>query len=229
MKQTRHRIKDLPKVDRPREKLILKGAQNLKDEELLAVLIGTGREGKNVIEVAKQILRKYSKKRLLKLTYNDLSKIKGIGPAKACTILASVELVKRALKIGEATLPVIRSTKDVIAQAVYLRNKTREHLMAIYLNARNEMVWKKQSTFIGTLNANLVHPREIFAEALKQNAASVILVHNHPSGDAEPSEDDLAITKRIQEAGKIMGIDVLDHVIIAKTKVFSFKENKLIE
>ncbi|MBU0476579.1 DNA repair protein RadC [Patescibacteria group bacterium] len=229
MKQTRHRIKDLPKVDRPREKLILKGAQNLKDEELLAVLIGTGREGKNVIEVAKQILRKYSKKRLLKLTYNDLSKIKGIGPAKACVILASVELVKRALKIGEATLPVIRSTKDVIAQAVYLRNKTREHLMAIYLNARNEMVWKKQSTFIGTLNANLVHPREIFAEALKQNAASVILVHNHPSGDAEPSEDDLAITKRIQEAGKIMGIDVLDHVIIAKTKVFSFKENKLIE
>lgn len=229
MEQNRHRIKDLPKVDRPREKLILKGAQNLKDEELLAVLLGTGREGKNVIEVAKQILRKYSKKRLLKLTYNDLSKIKGIGPAKACVILASVELVKRALKIGEATLPVIRSTKDVIAQAVYLRNKTREHLMAIYLNARNEMVWKKQSTFIGTLNANLVHPREIFAEALKQNAASVILVHNHPSGDAEPSEDDLAITKRIQEAGKIMGIDVLDHVIIAKTKVFSFKENKLIE
>ncbi len=118
---------------------------------------------------------------------------------------------------------VIRSTKDVIAQAVYLRDRSREHLMTIYLNARNEMVWKKQSTFIGSLNDNLVHPREIFVEALKQNAASVILVHNHPSGDLEPSKDDLEITKRIQEAGKIMGIDVLDHIIITKTKHLASK------
>lgn len=221
------KIKDLPKVDRPREKLIAKGSQNLKDEELLAILLGTGIEGKNVMEVAKQILSRYSKKKLLKLTYHDLSKIKGIGSAKACIILAASELVKRALKIGQETLPKIESAKDVIAQAVYLRNKTREHLMVIYLNARNEMVWKKPM-FIGTLNANLVHPREIFQEALKQNAASVILVHNHPSGDPEPSEDDLAITKRLVEAGKIMGIDVLDHVIITKNKVFSFKEQKLI-
>jgi len=222
------KIKDLPEADRPREKLIKKGSQNLKDEELLAILLGTGVEGKNVIEVAQQILRKYSKKRLFKMKYEDLSKIKGIGPAKACIILASQELVKRALKIQDETLPIIRSTKDVVAQAVYLRDKTREHLMTIYLNARNEMIWKKQSTFIGTLNASIVHPREIFAEALRQNAASVILVHNHPSGDAEPSEDDLEITKRIQEAGKIMGIDVLDHIIITKSKVFSFKEKKLI-
>lgn len=228
MKQAQYRIKDLPKIERPRERLISKGPQNLKDEELLAILLGTGREGKNVIEVAKQILRKYSKKRLLKLTYDDLSKIKGIGSAKACTILAAQELIKRALEIGEETLPVIHSTKDVIAQAVYIRDKNREHLMAIYLNARNEMVWKKQSTFIGTLNANLVHPREIFNEALKQNAASVILVHNHPSGDAEPSQDDLEITKRLIEAGKIMGIGVLDHIIITKNKAFSFKDKNLI-
>jgi len=221
-------IRDLPKEDRPREKLIQKGPENLKDEELLAILLGTGIEGKNVIEVAKQILRKYSKKRLLKMKYEDLSKIKGIGPAKACIILASQELFKRVLKVQDETLPIIRSTKDVIAQAVYLRDKTREHLMTIYLNARNEMVWKKQSTFIGTLNASIVHPREIFKEALEHNAASVILVHNHPSGDPEPSQDDLEITKRIIEAGKIMGIDVLDHVIITKTKVFSFKEKKLI-
>lgn len=226
--KAKRRIKDLPEFERPREKLISKGPENLKDEELLAILLGTGVKGKNVIEVAKQILNKYSKKRLLRLSYNDLAKIKGIGSAKACTILAATELVKRSLKIGEATLPIIRSTKDVIAQAVYLRDRTREHLMTIYLNARNEMVWKKQSTFIGSLNASLVHPREIFAEALKQNAASVILVHNHPSGDAEPSQDDLEITKRITEAGKIMGIDVLDHVIITKTKVFSFRDKKLI-
>ena len=217
----------MPKIERPREKLIAKGPGNLKDEELLAILLRTGREGKNVLEVAKQILRKYSKKRLLKLKYEDLTKIKGIDSAKACTILAAVELVKRSLEIGEETLPIIRSTKDVIAQAVYMRDKTREHLMALFLNARNEMIYKKPM-FIGTLNANLVHPREIFQEALKQNAASVILVHNHPSGDPEPSQDDLEITKRIQEAGKIMGIDVLDHVIITKTKTFGFKEKKLI-
>jgi DNA repair protein RadC len=222
------KLKSLPKIERPREKLITKGPQNLKDEELLAILLRTGREGKNVLELAKQILRKYSKKRLLKMSYEDLIKIKGINSAKACTILAAAELVKRALKIGEETLPIIQSTKDVIAQAVYLRDRTREHLMTIYLNARNEMIWKKQSTFIGTLNANLVHPREIFAEALKHNAASVILIHNHPSGDPEPSEADLEITKRIQEAGKIMGIDVLDPVIITKNKTFSFKERKLI-
>jgi len=181
------KIKDLPKVDRPREKLISKGPQNLKDEELLAILLRTGRKGKNVLEVAKQILNRHSKKRLLKLSYEDLVKIKGIDSAKACTIIAASELVKRAMKVGEETLPIIKSTKDVIAQAVYLREKTREHLMTIYLNARNEMVWKKQSTFIGSLNANLVHPREIFQEALNHNAASVILVHNHPSGDPEPS------------------------------------------
>jgi len=227
MKQAQYRIKDLPKIERPREKLVSKGPQNLKDEELLAILLRTGREGKNVLELARQVLTQYPKKRLLKLRYEDLIKIKGINSAKACTILAAIELVKRALEKGEETLPIIRSTKDVIAQAVYMRDKTREHLMAIYLNARNEMIFKKPM-FIGTLNANLVHPREIFQEALKQNAASVILVHNHPSGDAEPSEDDLTITKRIIEAGKTMGIDVLDHVIITKNKVFSFKEKKLI-
>ena len=227
MKQQKFKIKDLPKIERPRERLISKGTQNLKDEELLAILLRTGREGKNVLELARQVLAEYPKKRLLKMQYEDLTKIKGIDSAKACTILAAIELVKRALKIGEATLPIIHSTKDVIAQSVYLRDKTREHLMGIYLNARNEMVFKKP-IFIGTLNANLVHPREIFNEALKQNAASVILVHNHPSGDAEPSQDDLEITKRILEAGKIMGIDVLDHVIITKNKVFSFKEKGLI-
>lgn len=221
------KLKSLPKIERPHEKLIAKGPQNLKDEELLAILLGTGVEGKNVLEVAKQILNKYSKKRLLKLNYGDLSKIKGIGPAKACTILASIELVKRGLELGEETLPKIESVKDVIAQFTYLRDKSREHMAGIYLNARNEMIHKKH-LFVGTLNASLVHPREIFQEALRQNAASIILVHNHPSGDSEPSEDDLIITKRITEAGKTMGIEVLDHVIITKTKVFSFKEKKLI-
>ena len=221
------KLKSLPKVERPREKLIAKGPQNLKDEELLAILLRTGIEGKNVLEIARQILRKYSKKRLFKLTYEDLLKIKGINSAKACTILASMELVKRALEVGEETLPKIESIKDVIAQMSYLRDKTREHLAALYLNARNELVFKKH-IFVGTLDANIAHPREIFEHALTNHASSVILVHNHPSGDPEPSKADLEITKRIQEAGKIMGIDVLDHIIITKTKAFSFKQKKLI-
>ena len=220
-------IRELPKVERPREKLIQKGTQNLKDEELLAILLRTGVEGKSAIQTAKQILNKYSKKRLLKLNYEDLIEIKGIGPAKACTILAAIELVKRALKIGEETLPKIQSIKDVIAQFSYLREKTREHLAALYLNARNELVFKKH-IFVGTLDANIAHPREIFEQALTNHASAVILVHNHPSGDPEPSKADLEITKRIVEAGKIMGIDVLDHIIITKTKAFSFKEKKLI-
>jgi len=221
------KIKDLPKVERPREKLILRGAQNLKDQELLAILLRTGREGKNVLEIAKQILNRYSKKRLLKLNYQDLIKIKGVDSAKACTILAAAELVERALKVKNESLPIVQSVKDVVMQVSYLREKTREHLMAIYLNARNELLYRKH-IFTGTLNASLIHPREIFQEALSQNAASVILVHNHPSGDPEPSQDDLEITKRLIEAGKIMGIDILDHIIISKTKVFSFKEKKLI-
>ena len=220
-------IRELPKVERPREKLIQKGTQNLKDEELLAILLRTGVEGKSAIQTAKQILNKYSKKRLLRLSYEDLIKIKGIGPAKACTILAAIELVKRALKIGEETLPKIQSIKDVIAQFSYLREKSREHLAALYLNARNEVIFKKH-LFVGTLDANIAHPREIFEHALTNHASSVILVHNHPSGDPEPSKADLEITKRITEAGKIMGIDVLDHIIITKTKAFSFKEKKLI-
>ena len=228
MKQGQNRIKDLPKIERPREKLISKGPQNLKDEELLAILLRTGREGKNVLEIARQILSKYSKKRLLKLSYEDLVKIKGIDSGKACTILAAAELIKRSLKINDSSLPTVHSIKDVLLQVSYLREKTREHLMAIYLNARNELLFRKH-VFTGTLNASLIHPREIFNEALKQNAASVILAHNHPSGDAEPSQDDLEITKRLIEAGKIIGIDVLDHIIITKNKSpFSFKENKMI-
>ena len=222
------KIKDLPKIERPREKLIAKSSENLKDKELLAILLGTGVERKNVLELSEQILEKYPLKKFLQLKYENLIKIKGINSAKACTILASQELVKRALEVRDESLPKIISVEDVLAQVVYMRDKTREHLMALFLNARNELLHKKPM-FIGTLNANLVHPREIFQEALKQNACSVILAHNHPSGDNEPSEDDLEITKRIKEAGRIMGIDVLDHVIIAKGKSpYSFKENKLI-
>ncbi len=221
------KIKDLPSFERPREKLIEKGVKNLKDEELLAILLRTGKTGKSAMDMAKEILKKYPGRKLLKMSYEDLIEIEGISDGKACTILAAVELVKRSLKIKEETLPVIKSVEDVVAQAVYMRDKKREHLMVIYLNARNEMIYKKPM-FVGTLNTSIVHPREIFAMALEKNAASLILVHNHPSGNPEPSQEDIDITKRIKEAGSVMGVSVLDHVIITKGKVFSFKKAKMI-
>jgi len=221
------KIKDLPKIERPREKLIAKGVENLKDSELLAILLRTGTIGKNVIEIASQILSKYSKKRLLQMTYQDLSKISGIDSAKATTLLAAFELSKRALEVNDTNLPVISDAKDAVAQLSDMRDLKKEHLMALYLNAKNQLV-HKETISMGTLNANLVHPREVFEPALKYSAAQIIVAHNHPSGDPKPSEDDLEVTKRLTEAGKMMGIELMDHVIVSKNSHFSFKEEKLL-
>lgn len=221
------KIADIPLCDRPREKLVSQGPENLKDAELLAVILGSGYQGKNVVELAKSILRKIPKRKFPSLTCAELLDIKGISQAKAAAVLASVEFSKRALRVKSETRPVIKTVRDIMAQAVYLRDKTREHFMVIYLNARQEMISKKPM-FVGTLNANLVHPREIFKEALAQNAAQIVLVHNHPSGHPEPSAEDIKITKNIQQAGCLMGIDVLDHVIVSRDKIFSFKRENLI-
>jgi DNA repair protein RadC len=221
------KIKDLPKIERPRERLVAKGVENLKDSELLAILLRTGKAGKNVIEIASQILAKHSKKRLLQMTYQDLVKIGGIDSAKATTLLAAFELAKRALEVDDSNLPVISTPKDVVAQLTELRHNKKEHFVALYLNARNQLV-HKETISMGTLNANLVHPREVFEPALKHSAAGIMVAHNHPSGDPKPSEDDLEITKRLVEAGKMMGVELLDHVIIAANNHFSFKDEKLL-
>lgn len=221
------KIKDLPKIERPRERLIAKGAENLKDSELLAILLRTGRAGKNVIEIASQVLSKYSKKRLLQMTYQDLLKISGIDSAKATTLLAAFELSKRAMEVNDTNLPIISTPKDVIAQLTELRHNKKEHFVVLYLNAKSQLV-HKETISMGTLDANLVHPREVFEPAIKYSAASITVAHNHPSGDPKPSEDDLEVTKRLVEAGKIMGIDVLDHVIITMNSHFSFKDDNLL-
>ena len=221
------KIKDLPKSDRPREKLVAKGAENLKDSELLAILLRTGKTGKNVIEIASQILSKYSKKRLLQMSYDDLSKISGIDSAKATTLLAAFELSKRALEVNDTNLPVINTAKDAVAQLSDMHDLKKEHFVVLYLNAKNQLV-HKETISMGTLNANLVHPREVFEPALKYSAAQIIAAHNHPSGDPKPSEDDMELTKRLVEAGKMMGIEIMDHVIVSKNSHFSFKEEKLL-
>lgn len=221
------KIKDLPKSDRPREKLIAKGVTNLKDSELLAILLRTGTKGKNVIEIASHILAKYSKKRFLQMTYQDLTQINGIDSAKATTLLASFELTKRALEVNDTNLPVINNAKDTMAQLSDIRELKKEHFVVLYLNAKNQLI-HKETISIGTLNANLVHPREVFEPALKHSASQIITAHNHPSGDSKPSEDDMELTKRLTEAGKLMGIDIMDHVIVSKNNYFSFKEEKIL-
>lgn len=221
------KIKDLPKIERPREKLIAKGAENLKDAELLAILLRTGRAGKNVIEVASQILSKYSKKRLLQMTYQDLLKINGIDSAKATTLLAAFELSKRAMEVNDTNVPTINSVKDAIAQLTDLRNLKKEHFVALYINARNKLI-HRDLVSVGTLNANLVHPREVFEPAVRQFAVYIIIAHNHPSGDPEPSEHDVVITKKLSEAGKMLGIEIIDHVIITENSYLSFKEKGLL-
>lgn len=218
----RKKIKDLPKTKRPRERLVNIGVSNLKDEELLAILIGSGSKKQNVIVLAKKLLRKYPLKKLAKTKLSDLTKIKGMGKVKAGKLVASFELGKRVFEKDLAKK--IRSPLDVFYEVEDIKKKTREYLVAIFLNARHCLIEKKVIT-IGTLNANIVEPRDIFSFALKSPCAYIILVHNHPSGDPYPSEDDKRFTKKIQEAGEILGIEVLDHIIVTKNEYFSFKEN----
>ena len=219
------KIKDLPKVERPREKLIRYGPEKLSNSELLAIILGSGTKERNVIELANKILKKFSAEELPNLTFNDLKNYPGLGPAKACEIIACFELGKRLLK-GKRT-KIYLTPKDVWDELKDLHNHKKEHFVIFYLDARNQEI-KREIISVGSLNANLVHPREVFEPAVRNLAAQIILAHNHPSGDPEPSEDDLEITKRLVESGKILGIEIIDHIIVAKNGFISFKERRLI-
>lgn len=220
-------IKNLPLFARPREKLLEKGKENLKDEELLAILLRTGIKGESALETAKKLLKKYPKEILFNLDPKELKKVKGVGLAKAITLVAAYELVKRTIVSFSKTTPKIETIKDIIAQIAEIRDKKQEHLMVLYLNARKELI-KKEVIFIGTLNSNICHPREVFKLAFLNNATYFILSHNHPSGTPSPSDIDLLITKKMKEAGELMDVEILDHVIISKDDYFSFKENNLL-
>ncbi len=221
-------IHDLPKEERPRERLVKFGEQALSSQELLQLILGRGIAGESVAVTAQKLLAQFgSLQKLSEASIEELSSIKGIGLAKATQIKAAFEIGRR---VSTQTLDY-KSKELTDPEKVYrlikskLKDYHKEHFYMIALNSRNHSI---SEISVGSLNSSIVHPREVFAEAIKSKAASVILVHNHPSGDPEPSEDDLMITKRIVEAGKIMGIDVLDHVIITKNKIFSFKEKQLI-
>ena len=225
--KAKKKIKDLPEFERPREKLIKKGAKALKKEELLAILLRTGLKGKNALEVADDILVKYGDKKLLNASYEELRNIHGVGLTKAAQILAAIELGSRLFKEKSEKEIYINSSEDAIKELAHIKENKKENFVVLYLDARNKLIYK-ETVSIGSLTANLVHPREVFEPAVRYLAAQIVLAHNHPSGDPEPSEDDLEITKRLVESGKILGIEVLDHIIVAKDGFFSFKNKGLL-
>lgn len=216
-------IKNLSIYDRPREKLKKKGAKALSDFELLEVIIGSGVPGADVGSIAKEVLKKF-KNNFDGLSLSDLELIKGVNLAKASQIMASVEIAKRYLI--KDNIKIAKST-DVLPFVQEYRNKKQEYFICLSLDGANN-VMQNRVISIGILTESLVHPREVFADAITDRAAGVIFIHNHPSGNIEPSEDDLEITRRLVESGKILGIMVLDHIIITPKSYFSFKDNNLI-
>jgi len=216
-------IKELPDFDRPREKMKKKGTQALSDIELLAVILGSGIKGRDVFAVSRDIL-KIAQTDFNNITINNLTNLEGIGIAKAAQIMAAIEFSKRFLIKEEIK---IKSSSDIVKIADDLKNKKQEYFLTLTLDGAHNLI-QKRVVFIGTLNQTLIHPREIFADAITDRAADIILVHNHPSGTLAPSKEDLLITKKLEEAGKIVGINVIEHIIISKTGYYSFQENNML-
>lgn len=229
MKESSFTVHDLPKPERPRERLKQFGPEALSAQELLALIIGRGVSKKSVMTIAQELLIKFGNvKAISEATLEELSQIKGIGFAKAAQIKACFELGKRQDLEPEQKDFDIKDPQSVVkAIRASIKDKAKEHFKLILLNARNKIIGISTIS-IGSLNASIVHPREVFKDAIMHTAYSVVLAHNHPSGDPEPSEDDLTMTKRLIEAGKILGIEVLDHIIITKNGYFSFKDRGLL-
>jgi len=217
-------VRDLPRQERPRERLQKFGPEALSAQELLALIIGRGIPKKSVMNIAQELLAKFGNvKAIGQATIEELSQIKGIGLAKAAQIKASFELGRREELEPELKHFDIKDPEAVVrAIRASVKDKAKEHFKLILLNPRNKIIGISTIS-IGTLNASLVHPREVFKDAIMHSAASVVLAHNHPSGDPEPSEDDLKITKKLVESGKILGIEVIDHIIIGKNDYYSFR------
>ena len=221
-------VRDMPREERPRERLQALGAEALSAQELLAIVISRGVAGKPVTAIAQELISRFgSINGVSEATIEELARIKGLGSAKAAQLKACFELANRKELTSEKQDYTITSPESVLKLVrSKIRDKAKEHFLLITLNTRNK-VTSITNVSVGTLNASLVHPREVFRDAIRQSASSIVLAHNHPSGDETPSEEDLKITKRLIEAGKIIGIEVLDHIIIGKDSFCSFKEKAL--
>jgi DNA repair protein RadC len=221
-------LRDMPEEDRPRERMLRCGADALSNSELLAILLRTGTASESAIHVAQRVLRETKGLRqLASIHVDELTKIRGIGPAKAVQILAGIELGRRLASARLEDTVTIRSPQDasvlLMEEMRYLR---KEHFVCLFLNTKNHVLGR-ETLSIGSLNASIVHPREVFLAAIQRSSASIICAHNHPSGDPTPSREDIDMTARLAEAGRLVGIEVLDHLIIGDGSFVSLKEQGL--
>ena len=220
----------MPLEDRPREKLSLRGAQNLTDAELLAILLRTGSKGKSVIQISHELIKKNGNLAVLASnSFSQMTKISGIGNDKAATLLAAFELSRRIQSQSKWYSDKKISSPGEVADIFIplLKDELKERFIVVCLNSANKII-KYEVISVGNLNSSIVHPREVFKVAIENNSASIILIHNHPSGNPDPSNEDIAITKKIVETGTIMSIPVFDHIIIAGKNFTSFVEKRLI-
>lgn len=221
-----YKIKEIPKSERPRERLKEVGVENLSNKELLAIVLKTGTKNKNVTELALDILNNYSLTDLKELSINQLTTIKGIGEVKAIELLATIELGKRIYTKPSEKLEIYTNPRDIWIKTKYLfQDKSQEYFYALYFNSKQKLIGQKL-LFIGTINQSTVHPREIFKEAYRLSASSIICLHNHPTNDITPSKADILFTENIIKTGHIQGIPILDHIIVGETKYYSFLEHK---
>ncbi|NIK69847.1 DNA repair protein RadC [Paenibacillus sp. BK720] len=219
-------LRNVPHEERPRERMMQYGAEALSHTELLAILLRTGTKRESAVHLAGKILRECgSLRNLLDMSMSELTAIKGIGPAKAVQLRAGIELGRRIVRSGQGEIVTVRKPQDaanyVMEEMRYLK---KEHFVCLFLNTKNHII-ARETLSVGTLNASLVHPREVFRAAVKAGSASIICVHNHPSGDPMPSPEDITLTKRLVEAGELMGIEVLDHLVIGDGRFISLKEH----
>lgn len=215
------KFSDVPKVDRPREKLEKYGPDKLSNAELLAILLRTGKKGMNVMELARKIMKRFTGASLATASFDELKETSGLGTAKVSELIAAFTLAGR-LKEGKRSA-LIMSPKDVWNELKDIRDNKKEHFVVFFLDVRNQEI-RREIISVGTLNASLVHPREVFEPAILHNAAQILIAHNHPSGNPEPSTEDLDLTKRLKDAGSLMGIELIDHVIVTKDSHLSLKQ-----
>lgn len=219
-------IKEIPKIDRPRERLMSKGSESLSDAEVLAIILKTGTNNVSVTELANQIINYCgSLENLNDITLHELLKIKGIGEAKACLVLAAIEFSKRISQKQREIIGVKLISPEIVFNYYQsLALLSQEHFYCLYLNSGKKVI-KEKLLFIGTVNYSMIHPRDIFKEAYLLNAVSIICIHNHPSGDVTPSVNDINMTVNLKKVGELLGIEIVDHIIIGKNKYYSFLEN----
>lgn len=221
-------LRDVPHEERPRERMMQYGPHALSNAELLAILLRTGTIQESAVHLAARLLKQCGGLRgLVDMSLHQLTELKGIGEAKALQIQAGIELGRRLSRSAMSDAVVIRSPHDVAALlSEDLRYLQKEHFVCLFLNTKNHVI-AQETLSMGSLNASIVHPREVFRAAIKRSSASIICVHNHPSGDPTPSPEDVQITERLVQAGEIVGIEVLDHVIIGDRRFVSLKEHGL--